>query len=247
MKNAFSLENKVILVTGASSGLGRSIAIEASKMGASLILMGRNKERLHETLCLCAEKNHKTVLLDLNNAAQTEEFISKVDKLDGIVNSAGIANTQLFNFLREESLKEVMDTNFFAPILFIQKLVKKKKINPNSSILFLASIAGTTITNLGFSSYSASKSAISGIAKTMALELASKKIRVNCLLPGMIRTELLNSIDSSAEDLNKDEKNYPLGYGKPEDVAYAAIYLLSDASKWVTGTNLKLDGGLTLR
>ena len=106
---------------------------------------------------------------------------------------------------------------------------------------------GTAYIGDGAYSYSASKAAITGIAKTMALELASKKIRVNCLLPGMIRTELLNSIDSSSEDLEKDEANYPLGYGLPEDVGHASVYLLSDASKWVTGTNLLLDGGLTLR
>lgn len=248
MYNPFSLENKVILITGSSSGLGRAIAVEASKLGASLILMGRNRDRLEETLNLCEDRNvHKIFSIDLNNALEIDAFVSQLDKLDGVVNSAGIANTQLFNFLKEDSLKEMMATNFFSPILFLQKLFKKKKLNQNSSIVLLSSIAGTTITNYGYSSYAASKSAITGIAKTMALELASKKIRVNCLLPGMVKTALFNSIDSTAEDLIKDELNYPLGYGEPNDVAYAAIYLLSSASKWVTGTDLKLDGGFTIR
>lgn len=247
MDSPFSLQDKTILITGASSGLGRAIAVATSHMGASLILMGRNEERLNATLEMCKKGNHTLSVLDLNDSDKANDFVATVQKLDGIVNSAGIVNTQLFSFLKEDSLKEVMDTNFFAPVLFIQKLVKKKKINSGSSILFLASIAGTTITNLGYSSYSASKAAITGIAKTMALELASKRIRVNCLLPGMIRTELLNSIDSSSEDLKNDEANYPLGYGDPEDVAHATVYFLSDASKWVTGTNMLLDGGLTLR
>lgn len=247
MNSPFSLQNKTILITGASSGLGRSIAIECSKMGASLILMGRNEQRLKETKDECNEGSHILATLDLNDEEKVDFFMESVPKIDGLINSAGIVNTQLFRFLKEESLKDILNTNFLAPVTFIQKLLKKKKINNGSSIVFLASISGPEVTYLGSSAYSASKAAITGIAKTMALELASKNIRVNCLLPGMVRTDLLNSIDASTEDLDKDEAKYPLGYGTPEDVAYASIFLLSDASKWITGTNLKLDGGLTLR
>lgn len=247
MSSPFSLNNKTILVTGASSGLGRAISIKCSEMGASLILLGRNEERLKETKDMCEGENHIISIIDLNDSNKVEEFVKKTQSLNGVINSAGIVNTQLFKFLKEDSLSDIMNTNFFAPIRIIQKLIKNKKITNSSSIVFISSISGPEVTYIGSSSYSASKAAISGISKTMALELAPKHIRVNSILPGMIRTKLLNSIDSSTDDLKKDEQNYPLGYGSPEDVAYAAIYLLSDASKWVTGINLKLDGGLTLR
>lgn len=247
MHSPFSLKNKTILITGASSGIGRATAIKCSEMGASLILLGRNKDRLQKTINMCVGENHSFKILDLANVDKRNEFIESAGVIDGLINAAGIVNTQLFNFLKEESLEEIMNINFFAPVSFIQKLIKSKKISNGASIVFIASVSGPEITYIGNASYSASKAAITGIAKTMALELAPKKIRVNCILPGMVHTGLLNSLSASSEDVRKDELNYPLGYGTPEDVAYAAIYLLSDASKWVTGINLKLDGGLTLR
>lgn len=247
METPFSLNNKKILVTGASSGIGRSIAIECSKMGAEVILLGRNEERLQETIDSMKPGNHFFRILDLNNNQKVDDFINDIEPIDGFVNSAGIINTQLIAFLKEEDLRRIMETNFFGPSIFVHKLVKKKKINKPGTIVFISSLGGNETTSIGLAAYASSKSAILGLSKTMALELASKNIRVNCILPGMIRTELLDNIDVSTEDLSKDEENYPLGYGNPEDVAYAAIYLLSDASKWVTGINLKLDGGLTLR
>lgn len=247
MNTAFSLKDKIILVTGASSGLGREISIKCSEMGATIILLGRNEVTLAETKEMCKGDKHAIVVLDINDKNKVDDFILTAPSFDGLVNAAGIVNTQLFRFLKEDSLGEIMKTNFFAPVSLIQKLVKNKKFTNGGSIVFISSISGPEVSVIGTASYSASKAAITGIAKTMALELASKKIRVNCILPGMIRTNLLDSISSSSEDLSKDEKNYPLGYGAPEDVAYAAIYLLSHASKWVTGINLKLDGGVTLR
>lgn len=247
MNSAFSLHNKTILITGASSGLGRSTAIECSRIGASLILIGRNEQRLSETKEKCKEGSCVLEILDLNNEEKVNSFVENTRKIDGLVNSAGIVNTQPFRFLKDESLKNIFNTNFFAPVALIQKLLKRKKIKNGSSIVFFSSISGPEVTYLGSSAYSASKASITGIAKTMALELASKKIRVNCLLPGMIRTDLLSNIDATSEDLEKDEAKYPLGYGAPIDVANASIFLLSDASKWITGSNLKLDGGLTLR
>ncbi len=247
MESPFSLKNKTILITGASSGIGRAAAIECSKMGAIIIALGRNEMRLKETLSLLSSGDHKIALLDINNLNEVNSFIESIETIDGFVNSAGIINTQLFNFLKEESLKDIMQTNFFSPVLFLQKLIKKKKIVNGGSIVFISSIGGSEITSLGLSSYAASKSAINGISKTLALELSSKRIRVNNILPGMVQTELLDHTAFSEEDFNKDQAKYPLGYGQPNDVAYAVIYLLSNASKWITGTNLKLDGGFTLR
>ena len=248
MNNLFSLKDKVIVVTGASSGIGRATAIMCSQLGGNIILLGRNEERLKETLNFLENTGHLYFSLDLNEDDDVDIFIEKLDKIDGIVHSAGIVQSQLFSFLKKNDLENMLNTNLIAPALLTKKIIKKKKINKNLSIVFISSISGPNVTYIGNASYSASKSAVCGLAKTMALELAGKGIRVNTILPAMIETDLINSIDSSSEDIEKDKKNYPLGdYGKPDDVAASACFLLSSASKWMTGTDLKLDGGLTLR
>lgn len=247
-RNTFSLDGKTILVTGASSGIGRSIAIACSNVGATVILLGRNVDRLKQSMALLNSTGHSFYSIDLNNGDDVLKLCSNLSKIDGVVHSAGIVESQLFSFLKEDSLRRILDTNLIAPVMLSKHLIKKKKINKESSIVFISSISGPAVTYIGNSSYSASKSAICGIAKTMALELAPKKIRVNTVLPAMIETELIGSIDSSSDDIELDKKNYPLGgYGTPEDVAATVIFLLSSASKWMTGTDIKLDGGLTLR
>lgn len=248
INNPFNLQNKKILITGASSGIGKAIAIECSKMGANLVITGRNKENLNYTYSLLSEGEHIILKADLQDENDLSSMINSVPALDGIVHCAGIVNTQPFSFLTSNNLKNTFDVNFFAPVILTQQLLKQKKIHKEASIVFISSIAGSVVTYKGSSAYSASKSAINGIAKTMAIELAPKKIRVNCILPGMIRTELLNNIDATNEDLIEDEKKYPLrGYGSPKDVAFATIYFLSEASRWVTGASLVLDGGFTLQ
>jgi NAD(P)-dependent dehydrogenase (short-subunit alcohol dehydrogenase family) len=248
MNNLFSLKDKVIVVTGASSGIGRATAIMCSQLGGKVILLGRNEERLKETINSLENTGHIYYSLDINQDVDVDIFVEKLDKVDGIVHSAGIVQSQLFSFLKKNDMENILNTNLIAPALLTKKIIKKKKINKNSSIVFISSISGPSVTYIGNASYSASKSAICGLAKTMALELAGKGIRVNTVLPAMIETNLINSIDSSSEDIEKDKKNYPLGdYGKPDDVAASVCFLLSSASKWMTGTDLKLDGGLTLR
>lgn len=247
LQSPFSLKDKTILITGASSGIGRSTAIECAKMGATIIAMGRNEKRLIETVDSLEGIGHVYHAVDLNDIDKVIELLPQINKLDGLVNSAGIVKQELFSFLKQENFESIMNINFNSPILFIQKLIKKKKFKKPSSIVFISSISGPEVTYIGSAAYCASKSALTGIAKTMALELSSKGIRVNCLLPGMVHTELLDDTILTEDDLKKDEQLYPLKYGKPEDVAHAAIYLLSCASKWVTGTDLKLDGGFTLR
>ena len=247
MYNPFSLKDKTIIVTGASSGIGRSIAIECSKMEANVIMVSRTKSKLDETLSLLEKGEHSIYPLDINDEDKVIEFVKTLSNVDGIVHSSGITQLMLMNFLKKDILQDIMNTNFFAPVLLTQLLVKKKKLISGSSVVFISSVAGNIITNIGNGSYSASKAALSGIAKTMALEYASKKIRVNCILPGMVKTKMVNDLVLSGGDVDKDQANYPLsGYGDPVDVAHASIYLLSQASKWMTGTNLKLDGGLTL-
>jgi len=248
MYNPFSLEKKTILVTGASSGIGRAAAIECSKMGASLIITGRNEERLNKTFEDLQGGGHKKIACDLTSQENMEELAKQLPALNGIVHSAGINGGFLpFQFVSSQKLKEVFDINFFAPTLLSQTLIKTKKLQNNSSIVFIASVKGPVSVTVATSIYASSKSAVTAMAKSMALDLAPKKIRVNCVLPGMVETPLINDDALTREQIDADIKSYPLKrYGKPEEIAYAVIYLLSDASVWVTGSNLVIDGGVTL-
>lgn len=249
MYNPFSLSDKKILVTGASSGIGRSIAIECSKMRATVILTARSMERLQETLQKMEySEKHQIIQADLSKAGEIEKLVSSVPfKLDGVVQCAGFTIPKPFQFISKEDMKGVMGVNFEAPVYLTQLLLKERKINKFSSIVFLSSISGVYVSAIAGSLYSASKGAVNGIVKGLAIELAAKNIRVNCVNPGMILTDILKDGAITQEQLVEDAKRYPLKrYGKPEEVAYAVIYLLSDASSWVTGTNLLIDGGYTL-
>lgn len=247
--NPFTLENKVILVTGASSGIGRSIAIECSKMGAKVVLTARNKERLEETLGLMENpQKHSFVLADLAVESDVEYLVGSIDdSLNGIVHCAGFFILKPIQFISEKDINSIMEVNFKAPALLSQKLIRKKLINKGASIVFISSISGVWITTMANSLYSSSKGAVNGLVKGMALELASKSIRVNSVNPGMIDTDIVKNGEVTKEQLAEDAKRYPLGrYGRPEEVAHAVIYLLSDASSWVTGSHLLIDGGYTL-
>jgi len=246
-KDPFTLEGKTILITGASSGIGKAIAVECSKMGAIVVITGRNEERLKETFSLLSGLNNRMVLADIT--LDQNKIIESLPLLDGLVNAAGIIGIQPFQFISEQEIKNMFEINFFSPVLLTQQIIKKKLLNKNSSIVFISSLAGNVIVSKGNASYSASKSALTAIAKTMALELAPKKIRVNSIFPGMVKTEMMDSFLHSltSEQLEEDEKKYPLGYGTAQDVANGAIYLLSDASKWLTGSSLIMDGGYSLQ
>lgn len=245
--NPFSLEGKTVLITGASSGIGRQIAIQCSRMGAQLIISGRNEDRLKETLAMMEGDAHLIRSADL--CGQQEALLTDLPPLHGFVNAAGIIDLQPFQFISEEAMRNMFDTNLFAPCALLQQILRKKLMQKNGSVVFISSLAGNVIVSKGNSAYGASKSAISAIAKTLALELAGRPVRVNCILPGMVKTEMMDSFLQSLtpEQLAEDEKKYPLGYGKPEDVAYATIYLLSDASRWVTGSSMILDGGFSIQ
>jgi NAD(P)-dependent dehydrogenase (short-subunit alcohol dehydrogenase family) len=247
LKNPFSLVNKTILITGASSGIGKSIAIESSQMGAKLILLGRNSERLMETMSLLSGEGHNIKAMDLNNSEEVSVFVAELPKLDGIVFCAGTQKTAMTRFLLREELDEVFETNFFSAVNLNQLLLSKKKINKEASIVFISSTAAGLVAEYGNAAYSASKGALTSYSKVLALELSSQKTRVNVVSPGLVKTPLLDKISVDSEQLKEDEKRYPLGYGNPEDVAFAVIYLLSDASRWITGTTILLDGGLTLK
>jgi NAD(P)-dependent dehydrogenase (short-subunit alcohol dehydrogenase family) len=249
MYNPFSLKDKRIFVTGASSGIGRAIAVECSKMDAELVITARNEERLNETFRLLNQDglNHKIILGDLANEDDIEKIIGFIpDKLDGIVHCAGFTIPKPFKNLSKDNFEKIMGVNFWAPVFLTQRLLNQKKIEKSASIVFISSISGVLCSSIGGSAYSSSKGAINGIVKNLALELAPQMIRVNSVNPGMIHTNIFESGVISQEQLQEDMRKYPLGrYGEPEEVAHAVIYLLSDASKWVTGSNLLIDGGYT--
>jgi len=245
--NPFSLKNKTILVTGASSGIGKAIATECSKMGANVVITARNEERLNETLSQMDSIGHSVIVADLNKEDDRLRLAEQSPKLDGLVHCAGIVKTMLFQFIDAASLSEIMNVNFLAPTLLSTQLIENKKLMKKSSIVYISSISGILCALRGNSMYSASKGAVNGMMKNMALDLAPKGIRVNSVNPGMIETPIFEGGIIGSELLEEDKKRYPLKrYGKPEEVAYAVIYLLSDASAWVTGSNLVIDGGYTL-
>ena len=247
MYNPFSLENKKILVTGASSGIGKAIAIECSKMGAEVIITGRNEERLAETYRELVGEHPAYIVADLTKEEDIERLVAKTENLNGLVNCAGLTIPKPFKFLQESDIETVMTVNFNAPLLLTQRLVKKKKLEKGASVVFISSISGTKVSYIAGSIYSASKGAVNGLCKGLALELASQQIRVNTVVPGMVETNIVSGGEIAEEQLEIDRQKYPLKrYGKPEEVAYAVVYLLSGASGWVTGSNLLIDGGYTL-
>lgn len=246
--NPFSLINKTVLVTGASSGIGRATAIECSKMGAKVIITARNEGKLKETLSLLEGDGHQMIIADLSKADEIDNLVAQLPEINGLVNNAGKTITLPCNFITEEKLADIVSVNMTAPILLFSKLLKKKKLIKGSSVVFTSSINGIKTGSVGSSMYCATKGALSGFVKTAAIEYATKQIRVNCVCPGMINTNILEFGVVTEEQLVEDAKKYPLGrYGKPEEVAYAIIYLLSDASSFVTGTNLVIDGGFTIQ
>ena len=250
MYNPFSLSGKKILVTGASSGIGRSIAIECSKMGASVVITARNKERLNDTFSQLEGNDHRQIIVDLSQKDEIKKLVEQCPELDGVVHSAGIAKLVLVQFVKESDIDEIFNINTFAPIVLTSLLVKKKKIKTGSSIVFISAASGVYMSSVGESLYSATKGALQGFTKGIALDLASKNIRVNTVNPGLVPTEILgvaNELFSAEEVLERRKVQYPLKrFGKPEDIANGTIYLLSDASNWVTGSALLIDGGLTL-
>lgn len=248
MYNPFSLEGKTILVTGASSGIGKATAIECSKLGASLVITGRNIQRLNETYEELVTKNcSKMIEAELTSEDDLARLVNDIPQLDGLVNVAGIGSTLLFQYAKPNKIRQMFDVNFFAPVELTRLILKQKKLSKGGSIVFVSSVDGTITSHIGNSTYSATKGALTAIAKGLAVEVAAKGIRVNYLMPGEIETPLIRNGNITEEQLQLDMKNYPLGrYGKPEEIAYGAIFFLSDASSFATGSGLVIDGGFTL-
>lgn len=247
MYNPFSLSGKTILVTGASSGIGRATAIECSKMGAILVLTGRNQERLQETLALLEGQGHSVLSCDLTEEEAINHFAKEIPILNGVVLCAGISMLRPVAVLNEEALQTVFRTNCFAPMLLTRYLLKHKRLAIGASMVFVGSISGISNVATALSTYGASKSALMSFVKYAALELAGKKIRCNAVLPGRVATALLQNQTLNEEEVQQDIAKYPLKrYAQPHEVAQGIIYLLSDAANWVTGTSLTIDGGRSL-
>jgi len=247
MYNPFSLQGKTILITGASSGIGRATAIECSKMGATLVITGRNKERLQETFMQLEGEGHQQIIGDLTTEETIKEIATFCPVLQGVLFCAGISDTTVTKFLTSEKFLNILHINLISPVLLTRYLLANKKIQKGASLVYISSMGATHLAP-GLGIYGASKGGLNSMVKAFAIELAPRNIRANAIMPAMVKTELLGTLDTiTAEDWEKDEAKYPLGYGKPSDIAYAAIYLFSDASRWITGTELQMDGGRHLQ
>lgn len=247
MQSIFSLTDKTILITGASSGIGKAVALQCAAAGANCIITARNKARLIDTLNSLDGEKHQMFIADLSDNNHIEKLLCSVTKLDGIVCCAGIVETKVLKFTDENDLERLFQINAFSSIRLVRALIQNKKLEKEASIVFVSSISGVKCGYIGGSLYGATKGALEGFTKATALELASRKIRVNTINPGMVESNLLNNSEISEEQLEADKMKYPMKrYGKPEEIGYAAVYLLSDATKWMTGSSLLIDGGYTL-
>jgi len=246
----FSLTDKLILITGSSSGIGRQSAITCSQMGATVVLFGRNQERLSETASLLDDPSkHLIFAIDLTEHEKVSEavksIVSKKGKISGLINCAGISTTLPLNAISIEKMEHFFQTNVIGAIHLTKQVIKASNFSDGGgSIIFLSSVMGVVGEN-GKSLYSMTKGALIAVVKSMSIELAHRKIRINAVSPGVVETSMSrNAIYSRDEkSLNRIMNLHPLGLGQPEDVAYTCIFLLSDAARWITGTNLVVDGG----
>lgn len=245
--NPFSLEGKNLLVTGASSGIGRGICIDCAKMGAKVHLMARNEERLNETLSQMEGEGHVIHKADLCNTEDINALVDALPAIDGVVLCAGIIKTMPVKNISEDAMTEIFNANIMGDIKICSRLLKKKKLNHGGSVVFISSVSTFNV-KVGNSLYSATKGAVNSFAKAMALEVSKHNMRVNCIQPGFVPSSILSS-GAIEEDtfLKFYAERHPLGFGTPSDIANGCIYLLSDASRWVTGSIFTIDGGYTLQ
>jgi len=244
------LQGKNILITGASSGIGRATAVLFSELGANVIITARNEQTLAETYsALKPSTKHLKVNADLTQLPEIKALVKSLPtSLDGFAHCCGKVLPVPVKFIKESQMQEVFSVNYFSAVNLVSELLSQKKINNNSSIAFISSVS-TLHAYFGGAPYISSKAALEGYAKTLALELAPKKIRVNVLQPALVRTAIFDSTINAAIDEEKMDalvNSYPLGIGEPIDIANALAFFISDNSKWITGSCLKMDGGLTL-
>ena len=253
MFNPFSLEGKNVIVTGASSGIGRQIAITCSKMGARIALIGRNVERLEETRNQLKGEDHIAISYDLTDLEHQKDLVAgvvaRLGAIDGLVNCAGISTVLPFKLMIPEKVEEFFRTNVYATIELTRQVLGMKNVSKQgASVIFFSSVMGC-VGEKAKSLYSLTKGALISGCRSLAIEYAPKRIRVNVVSPGIVETPINKDQPYLADPEKRKftESLYPLGLGMPEDIANACVYLLSDASRWVTGQNLIIDGGFTIR
>lgn len=241
--NPFSLDGKTVLVTGASSGIGQATAVLCSRMGAQVIITGRNEDRLLQTMDSLYGEGHIQIAADLTEETSLAALVDGVPQLDGIVHCAGIGHRKPCKAITADDITTVMNANFNAAVMLQTSLLAKKKISKGASIVFVSSRAAE-IPTVANALYSASKGALKSYAKCLSLELAPRAIRVNCICPAMVWTPLILKDGVNEEKLHAEQAKYPLKrYGQPEDIANLAVFLLSDASSWMTGSCIDITGG----
>jgi NAD(P)-dependent dehydrogenase (short-subunit alcohol dehydrogenase family) len=245
----FSLTGKTILVTGASSGIGREVAIRCSMQGAEVVITGRDPERLNATYdALCMTENtvtrHASRVTNLTIEASMDDLVASLPLLHGIVHCAGIVGPLPAKFITQTDIDRMFGINYFAPVNLTSKILRKKKLADRASVVFMSTIA-TKNPYFGGALYSGSKAALESYSKTLALEQVARGIRSNCIMAGLVDTPMIENPSEKnmqEEALERYLKRYPLGIGKPHDVAGAVVFFLSDAAKWVTGTSLIMGG-----
>lgn len=250
MYNPLDLSDRRILVTGASSGIGRTTSVILSRLGAKLTLAARSEEALQETETLLEGDGHVVAPCDLRESSAIPGWMKQLAKehgpFSGAVHSAGMHFTLPLRFQTEDKLDELMKLNFTAGVQLAKGLRQKKVCTQPASLVFVSSVMGL-VGQPGVSAYVASKGALVSLARSLALELANEKIRVNCVAPGQVRSKMA---DVQQEALTEEQQSsieamHPLGIGEPEDVANAVAFLLADSGRWITGTTLVVDGGYT--
>ena len=253
MQTPFNLTGKTILITGASSGIGKATAIECAALGANVIAVGRNEERLSSVLSEMQKatgQEHRMVIADLSTDEGIAGLVAEMPSLDGVVSNAGIPGTSVpVKFLKNDALERILNVNLKSHVKLARDLFKKKKLNKGSSYVFTASIGGVTNFSIGIADYGMSKAALNSFMKACAVDFAPLRIRCNAVCPGMIRTPMTAPEGAITEsDYEKDvTDHYLLGrYGQPEEVARPIAFLLSDAASFITGASLIIDGGCSL-
>lgn len=252
MINPFAIGGKTILVTGATSGIGRATAIECAQMGAKVIAVGRNQEKLASLQTELdsegvGELKNLYISTDLVEEVQVQALIEQCPIVDGVACCAGVADMNPFAFVSQEEMEHVFQINCFAPVMLVNRLLKAKKLSKGSSVVFVSSIDGPKIVHAGNSVYSGSKSALVGMARNMAIDLVGKKIRVNCVLPGTTDTPMVHTGSATDETLAETAKSLPMKrFAQPKEIANAIIFLLSDAASYITGSEIIVDGGYSV-
>lgn len=244
-EDPFSLQGKRILVTGASSGIGKQIALTCAQLGAQLVITGRDEDRLRMTEMQLQGSGHLAVVADLTQANQLAALVNQAGVINGVAHAAGISRLVPFRLIGKPHLDDIFENNTFAPLLLTKALLSNKQIIAGGSILFIAALASHSGA-LATSAYAASKSALLGAMRSLALEVAKQGIRANCIAPGYVRTPMLDDLGRAGGQMDQLFALTPLGMGEPEDIAHASAFFLADASRWVTRNYFIVDGGLSI-